>query len=71
MADQTSGDRPGTAEEGKALTNEPDRDIADPLEAARAVSDTGKPITPDTESAKRIDRPEDRPPGKKDKKSRK
>ncbi|WP_158280207.1 hypothetical protein [Azospirillum sp. TSH100] len=39
------------------LSNEPDRDIADPLEAARQVSDTGKPITPDTESAKRIDRP--------------
>lgn len=39
------------------LTNEPDRDIADPLDAARAVSDTGKPITPDTESAKHIDRP--------------
>ncbi|CAO3406401.1 hypothetical protein [Azospirillum largimobile] len=50
MADQT-------ANEGKALTNEPDRDIADPLEAAKAVSDTGKPITPDTESAKHIDRP--------------
>lgn len=39
------------------LSNEPDRDIADPLDAARAVSDTGKPITPDTESAKHIDRP--------------
>ncbi|MBK1836588.1 hypothetical protein JHL17_04115 [Azospirillum sp. YIM B02556] len=39
------------------LTNEPDRDIADPLDAARAVSDTGKPITPGTESAKHIDRP--------------
>ncbi|MBP2304486.1 hypothetical protein GBZ48_20665 [Azospirillum melinis] len=42
---------------GKILSNEPDRDIADPLEAAREVSDTGKPITPDTESAKHIDRP--------------
>ncbi|MBY6265421.1 hypothetical protein EI613_26375 [Azospirillum sp. 412522] len=50
MADQ----KPDT---GNTLTNEPDRDIADPLEAARAVSETGKPITPDTESAKRIDRP--------------
>lgn len=42
---------------GNVLSNEPDRDIADPLEAAREVSDTGKPITPDTESAKHIDRP--------------
>lgn len=42
---------------GNALSNQPDRDIADPLEAAKAVSDTGKPITPDTESAKHIDRP--------------
>ena len=39
------------------LSNEPDRDIADPLDAAKEVSDTGKPITPDTESAKHIDRP--------------
>lgn len=46
-----------TAKEGQALSNEPDRDIADPLEAAKAVSDTGKPITIDTESAKHIDRP--------------
>lgn len=46
-----------TANEGHALSNEPDRDIADPLDAAEAVSNTGKPITPDTESAKRIDRP--------------
>ncbi|MBP2231183.1 hypothetical protein J2847_004495 [Azospirillum agricola] len=43
---------------GNTLTNEPDRAIADPLEAAKAVSDTGKPITPDTESAKRPDSPE-------------
>ena len=43
--------------DGNTLTNKPDRDIADPLEAARAVSDTGKPITPDTESAKRPDAP--------------
>lgn len=43
---------------GNTLTNKPDRDIADPLEAAKAVSDTGKPITPDTESAKRPDAPE-------------
>ena len=42
---------------GNVLSNQPDRDIADPLEAAKAVSDTGKPITPDTESAKHIDRP--------------
>lgn len=48
MADQNSGN---------VLSNEPDRDIADPLDAAKAVSDTGKPITPDTESAKHIDRP--------------
>jgi hypothetical protein len=41
-----------TPADGKALTGEPDRDIADPLEAAEEVSDTGKPITPDTESAK-------------------
>lgn len=47
------------------LSNEPDRDIADPLEAARAVSDTGKPITPDTESAKHIDRPAKRDKTKK------
>ncbi|MBP2298744.1 hypothetical protein [Azospirillum picis] len=46
-----------TTEDGKALSVEPDRDIADPLKAAEAVSDTGKPITPDTESAKHIDRP--------------
>lgn len=44
---------------GHTLTNEPDRDIADPLEAAKAVSDTGKPITPDMESAKRPDTPKD------------
>jgi len=50
MADRKS-------DSGNTLSNEPDRDIADPLEAARAVSDTGKPITPDTESAKHIERP--------------
>ncbi|SMH62653.1 hypothetical protein [Azospirillum agricola] len=44
--------------DGNTLTSKPDRAIADPLEAAKAVSDTGKPITPDTESAKRPDRPE-------------
>ncbi len=44
-----------TPPEGKALTVEPDRDIADPLEAAEAASDTGKPITPDTESLKKPD----------------
>lgn len=50
MADQ----KPASS---NVLSNEPDRDIADPLDAAKAVSDTGKPITPDTESAKHIDRP--------------
>ncbi len=50
MADRKPGD-------GNILSNEPDRDIADPLEAAKEVSETGKPITPDTESAKHIDRP--------------
>lgn len=46
---------PTLPKEGSTLTNPPDRDIADPLEAAKAVSDTGKPITPDAESAKRPD----------------
>ncbi len=46
-----------TTPRANTLTNKPDRDIADPLEAARAVSDTGKPITPDMESAKRPDTP--------------
>ncbi len=50
MADQ----KPATS---NVLSNEPDRDIADPLDAAKEVSDTGKPITPDTESAKHIERP--------------
>lgn len=50
MADQKSAS-------SNVLSNEPDRDIADPLGAAKEVSDTGKPITPDTESAKHIDRP--------------
>lgn len=50
MADQ----KPASS---NVLSNEPDRDIVDPLDAAKEVSDTGKPITPDTESAKHIDRP--------------
>ncbi|MCG5240894.1 hypothetical protein [Azospirillum doebereinerae] len=52
MADDTT-----TPKDGNTLTSKPDRAIADPLEAARAVSDTGKPITPDMESAKRPDTP--------------
>ncbi|WP_207483587.1 hypothetical protein [Arenibaculum pallidiluteum] len=43
-----------TPPKGKALTGTPEK-IADPLDAAQEVSDTGKPTTPDTESAKRPD----------------